>query len=402
MPAGWRPIELTMCDAPALAPQEIEAALDHPVGAPPLEVLAASRSHAVIAIDDVTRPTRTAPIVARIVDRLVAAGLRTDAITVVVATGAHRTATPGDIKLKVGELADRVRVISHDPVGGVAETGVALAGRSVQVSREFLAADLRIGICGVMPHPFAGFSGGGKIVLPGLADLDAVVRSHKYALMGFGGGFELAGNRFRSDMERAVREIGIDWTVNVAMNSRCETAAVVAGDLVEAHRAAASRARDIGCTARPSRMLDALVVNAYPKDSELLQVEAALVAVRAGMLAWLEPDAPVVLLGACPDGLGSHQLFGPGGRLFRRPGPMAYLGGRTLHVVSPATRADADRSVFWHGYPYHENWDACTRALAPSLPAKAAIGVAASGPLHVPCGSRPAPVDAATLPVEER
>ena len=384
MPSHWQPIELTMHDGPPLSSAEIDHALNHPVGAEPLHLLARSRARAVIAIDDITRPTRTAPLVARIVDRLVSAGISLDAITVVMATGAHRSATPDDIRRKVGELAARVRVLSHDPVHGVVETGVSLAGQPVRVNHEFLSADLRIGVCGVMPHPFAAFSGGGKVVLPGLADLDAVVRSHKYALMGFGGGLELDGNRFRHDMERAVREIGLDWTVNVGLNSRCETAALFAGDFVQAHRAAAQRAREIGATTAPQQLLDALVVNAYPKDSELLQVEAALVSLRAGMSQWLRSDAPVVLIGACPEGLGSHQLFGPGGRLFRKPVPKSYLGGRLLHVVSPATTCDSERGVFCAAYPYHDTWKSCVDALSPTLGSSPTVGYAPAGPLHVP------------------
>ena len=384
VPPGWELVELSMRDAPALVSAEVDRALDSPLGAPPLDVLAAGRRRAVVAVDDITRPTRTAPIISRIVDRLLAAGMPADAITVLVATGAHAAATADDIRLKVGEAAARVQVRSHDPVHDVVDTGVMLAGHGVRVNREWMAADLRIGIGGVMPHPFAGFSAGGKIVLPGLADLDAVVRSHKYALMGFGGGLQLEGNRFRHDMERAVREIGLDWTVNVVLNSRCETAALVTGDLVEAHRAAAATAREIGTTIAPPRPLDALVLNAYPKDSELLQVEAALVAVRGGMADWLRPAAPVVLLGACPGGLGSHQLFGPGGRLFRKPTPKGYLRDRVLHVVSPATAADDTRGVFCETYPYHRDWDACVESLARSLPSSPVIGFAPSGPLHVP------------------
>jgi nickel-dependent lactate racemase len=384
MPSGCTPVPLRMEDAPAMSPDAIDRALEHPVGAEPLADLAAGRSRAVIAIDDITRPTRTAPIVAKLVDRLLAAGMSPEAVTIVMATGAHGAPSAHERGLKVGVLPAGVRVVSHDPVEEVDDTGVALAGQPVRVNRAYLAADLRIGVSGVMPHPFAGFSGGGKVVLPGLSDLDAVVRSHKYALMGFGGGLRLEGNRFRADMERAVREIGLDWTVNLVMNSRCETAALVAGDLEAAHRAAAARAREIGRTVAPTRLLDCLVLNAYPKDSELLQVEAALVALRGGMLEWLTPEAPVVLLGACPDGLGAHQLFGPGGRLFRKPTQKAYLGGRQLHVVSHATAADGDRSVFWPGYPYHETWGACARALTTVLPATAAIGVATCGPLHVP------------------
>jgi nickel-dependent lactate racemase len=388
MPSGCAPVPLRMDDAPALSPEAVDRALDSPLGAPSLAELAAGRSRAAIAIDDITRPTRTAPIVANLVGRLLAAGMAAEAVTVVVATGAHGKASGRDLGWKVGGLPAGVRIVSHDPVEEVDDTGVALAGQPVRVNRHYLAADLRIGVSGVMPHPFAGFSGGGKVVLPGLSDLDAVVRSHKYALMGFGGGLGLEGNRFRSDMERAVRAIGIDWTVNLVMNSRCETAALVAGDLEAAHRAAAVRARAIGRTEAPPQLLDGLVLNAYPKDSELLQLEAALVALRAGMLAWLKPEAPVVLLGACPDGLGAHRLFGPGGRLFRKPTQKAYLGGRQLHVVSPATAADGDRAVFWPGYPYHETWEACARAIAPALPAGAAIGVATCGPLHVPGAAR--------------
>ena len=222
------------------------------------------------------------------------------------------------------------------------------------------------------------------MVLPGLSDLDAVVRSHKYALMGLAGGLQLEGNRFRHDMERAVREIGLHWSVNVVLNSRCDTAAVVAGDLEQAHREAANRAREIGATAPPAGPLDALVLNAYPKDSELLQIEAALVALRAGMIEWLHPAAPVVLLGACPEGLGSHQLFGPGGRLFRKPAPKGYLSNRPVHIVSPATGADQGRAAFWDGYPYHRTWESCVAALAPTLGARSRVGYAPNGPLHVP------------------
>jgi hypothetical protein len=116
----------------------------------------------------------------------------------------------------------------------------------------------------------------------------------------------------------------------------------------------------------------------------LLQIEAALVAVRAGMTDWLQPGAPVVLLGACPDGLGSHQLFGPGGRLFRKPSPKAYLVNRMLHVVSPATGADPTRAAFCEAYPYHDSWESCVAALTPKLPSSPIIGFAPNGPLHVP------------------
>ena len=383
VPPHWRIVDLDIADAPGLSAVQIDDALEAPLGAPRIAELARTADRIAVAIDDITRPTPTAPVVERLVARLEDCGVDLDRITVIVATGAHREATRDDMWRKLGPVAERVRVISHDPVLGLTDTGVTLAGTPLRVNRLFLEADLRIGICGVMPHPFAGSSGGGKIVLPGLADLDVVVRSHKYALLG-APKMDLEQNRFRKDMEAAVRAIGLQWSVNVAMNSRCEPAALYAGDFVTAHRAASKAANTIGRTTPPDLPLDALVINAFPKDSELLQIEAALVPLREGLASWLHPAAPVVLLGACPDGVGSHQLFGPGGRLYSQPKAKPYLSGRPLHIVSPATKADEQHEVFWDGYEYHETWAACAHALVTSLPKFPVVGYAPVGTLHVP------------------
>ena len=203
-------------------------------------------------------------------------------------------------------------------------------GFPYRLNRTFLESDVRIGICGVIPHPFAAFSGGGKIVLPGLASLDVLARTHKFALMGLKGGHRLEGNRFRTEMEDVVRRAGLQWTINVAINERREPVGVTAGDLVAAHRAAVKAAERTGATSPPEQPLDALVLNAYPKDGELLQIEAAFVALRSGMMKWLRPGAPVVLTASCVDGLGHHGLFGPGGLLFRTPGPKTFLADHPL------------------------------------------------------------------------
>ncbi|HET9265664.1 MAG TPA: lactate racemase domain-containing protein, partial [Vicinamibacterales bacterium] len=285
IPASWECVPLRMADAPSLSRSEIARALDHPIGAPPLDTLARGKRSASIAIDDRTRPLKTAVLLPELVDRLTNAGVPIDRITIVVASGAHRRANEQDFEAKIGrELLARVRAVPHDPRADLVDTGVALGGVPVRVNREFAGAELRIGLGAVIPHPFAGFSGGGKIVIPGLADLDVLARTHKFALMGFRGGARLEGNSFRAEMEAAVRQIGLDWTVNVALNSQRDAAAVCAGDMVEAHRAAAAAAARIGMTQPPERPLDAILLNAYPKDGELLQVESALVPLRQGMM----------------------------------------------------------------------------------------------------------------------
>jgi nickel-dependent lactate racemase len=384
VPRGWRLCELRMTDGPALPEDEIERALDAPVDAPSIPTLAAGKRKAAIAIDDITRPTNTAPLLRLLIDRLTQAGLSHDDVTIIVATGAHRRATPRDLELKVGrDLLGRVRVISHDPGGDLCATGVALGGVPVRINREFAAADLRMGIGAVMPHPFAGFSGGGKIVVPGLADLDVLARTHKFALMGFTSGSGNLDNRFRGEMEQAVREIGLHWTVNIVVNSRRETAVVAAGDLVTAHRSAAAAAQRLGATAAPVGPLDALLLNAYPKDGELLQIESALVTLRNGMLPWLAPSAPVILMGACPEGLGHHGLFAPGGRLSRVPSPKTFLAARKLWVFAPGVTEAEVRSVFAEQYPWHATPESLITALGQEVPADARVGWVRCGPLQI-------------------
>lgn len=384
VPSSWQVVHLSMRGGMALSAADIRAALARPVDARPLEALVTSGRRVAVAIDDITRPTPVRPVLDALVERLASAGVADDDITIVVACGAHRPPTRWDIEQKVGaNLARRLRVVSHDPHGSLVETGVMLAGVPVRLNRAFYEADIRISIGCVMPHPFAAFSGGGKIVIPGLADLEVLARTHKYALMGLAGGHRLDGNRFRRHMEASVRAIGLHWTVNVVVDSRRQVMYLAAGDLISAHRDAARVALECGRTESPPQILDAMLLNAYPKDGELLQIEAALGAIRSGMLNWLRPAAPIVLLAACTEGLGIHGLFGPGGRLFRAPAAREHLGGRPLIIYSPGVE-DADvRHVFWNGYAFHQSWSGLLTQIEGMLPSNAVVGVVPCGPLQV-------------------
>jgi hypothetical protein len=115
----------------------------------------------------------------------------------------------------------------------------------------------------------------------------------------------------------------------------------------------------------------------------MLQVEAALVFLRSGALQWLEPGAPIVLTAACPDGLGSHGLFGPGGRLCRVPAVKSFLRDHPLWLFAPGVSEDAARTVLWSGYPYYADWAALTAALASVLPPQRNVGTVPCGPMQV-------------------
>jgi nickel-dependent lactate racemase len=389
LPPEWHPVWLPPADGPALDAVAIARALDTPEAAPPIEEVVRGRKTVAIAVDDLSRPLQARAILEPLLVRLRGAGIRDDDVTIIIATGAHRPATTDDFAQKIGlPLMSRVRTISHNPERDLADTGVSLAGVPIRVNETFLRAGVRLGVCTVLPHPFAGFSGGGKIVIPGLADLNVLERTHRYALMGLQGGIGLATNRFRDDMENAVARIGLHWTVNVVTNSRREVAAIASGDFVRAHRAAAAAATQLGSTQPPVNRLDALILNAYPKDTELLQIETALAVLRMGMEHWTVPDAPIVLTGACADGLGTHGLFGPGGRLFRVPSRKTFLGKRPLIVFSPNVTAEAAAQVFWQGYPVFQTWDAVIDRLRHYLSPGARVGCVPCAPLQLlPAGA---------------
>ena len=387
LPALWTVDYLLPRGGDPLTNAQIEARLDDPIGAASLTELARRARSAAIAVDDQTRPTPAGEILPLLVERLEAGGITRDRITIVMAVGAHRAPTARELeaKLQPGRLAG-VNIVVHDPAGDLVDTGVALGGVPVRLSRPFMQADLRLSVGCVMPHPFAAFSGGGKMLIPGLAALDVVARTHTFALMGLGGGNDLASNRFRRDMERAVREIGLHWTVNVAVTGKRSITAVCAGDFVEAHRAACAAVARTGATLPPPVPLDAIIVNAYPKDTELLQIEAALVPLRQGVMQWLRPDAPIVLTAPCPQGLGRHLLFEPGGTVYRKPARKTFYGQHPFIVHTPGATDEEVRALFWEGYPSLPQWPDVIAALKPLMPHQARVGVLPAGPMQVPMG----------------
>lgn len=383
-PQTWTVEWLCMADAPALPAEAIERAFDRPMGSPGLEALATGRKRVAIAVEDWTRPSHTPLLLAPLVRRLTEAGVVRRDITIVMATGAHGSPRAVDLTRKVGsQLLKEVAVVTHNPFDDLTETGVDLAGVPVSINRAFAAADLRIGVGTVMPHPFADFSGGAKLVIPGLANLDVLERTHRSALLGFHRSSGRGENRFRQSMEAAVRRIGLHLTVNVAVNSRRAIAFASVGDMVEAHRAAATGAARIGRTHPPRGQLDAVIVNAYPKDGELLQIEAALGALHAGMLEWLAPGAPVVLTAACPRGSGTHHLFGVGGRLFRTASAKRSLADRPLMVFAPGVEEREARTIVWTGYRCCRTWDEVVAHLGAVLPARPRVGIIPCGPLQL-------------------
>ena len=362
-------------DAPALTAREISLAIGAPVESPPVRDLARNSRSACLVVDDLARPTRASDVLAPLVEELREAGLPREGVRIVVATGSHGALRREQLEWKVGPaVVSQHPVECHDFRGTLAETGIEYGDRPWLVNRTFLESDLKIVIGSVLPHTFAGFSGGAKLVLPGLSDLAATARSHKFVQLGLRGGADPNENRFRLEAERMARQIGVRFAVCVVTNSRRETAGVFAGDLVRAHRLACIAARDVFRTPVDGPY-DGAILNAYPKDIDLIQAENAFVALKTAPSPVVRDGGVVVLATAASEGLGRHGLFEPGGAGYRPPARKRALGDRELWIYAPAVSEADVRKLYWEGYPVFHDGAALTSALAQRLPERARIAV---------------------------
>ena len=376
-PEHWQVEKLSMQDAPALSKGEIATALMDAIAAPALTQLAQNKHRVVIAIDDLSRPTPSGEILPILLTRLQENGIRLEQISLVISLGSHSALTPEQIKLKVGqEVAQRVHVENHDCKRNLIDSGIKLGQTPVLLNRTFAKADLKILLGSVVPHAFAGFSGGAKMVLPGLSNIESIEWTHKAVLLGLRGkAGTLEDNRFRAEFERVARHVGVQFSINVVVNSRREIAGLFAGDIEAAHRRAAAFARQIYATTLPAAPLDVAVCNVYPKDDELLQAENAFMFHHTAPANYLKDDGLILLTSACSLGMGHHGLFGPGQRLHRQPMRKGFLGQRLVAGFMPGVSAEEFYQVYWEGYPHFQTWEATLGFLQQRYPDGAHVGI---------------------------
>ncbi|GAB4518992.1 MAG: hypothetical protein Kow0047_30360 [Anaerolineae bacterium] len=312
-PEEWRVRSFALADAPRLDRSAIERAMDRPIDAPPLEVLARGRQWVSIAVDDISRPAPAAQLLPPILSRLERAGVNLDRVRIVLGTGTHRPMVKADIVKKIGAAAAyRLEVYNNHPWGNQVHLGTSGRGTPVYVARPFAEADLKIGVGSITPHGGPGFGGGAKVVVPGVAGIETIAAIHRpgrlrTALL------EVDANELRQEIEAIVREqVGLDFIVNAVVNARREIAAVVAGDMVSAHRAGVELARALYATDMPDEPVDVAICNAYPKDTDFLQNGMALNVLRSASRPVVKPGGVVVIVTASPEGRGYHGLYGPG------------------------------------------------------------------------------------------
>ncbi len=309
-------------------------------------------SNAVIVVDDLTRPVKLERLMPRILSLLNQSGIADKDIRILVGLGSHQGLSRENMQKKLGkEAVDRVTCLNHDPSDTV-EVGVEWGKTSVKLNQVYVESELKIVISGLTPHSFAGFSGGAKMLYPGLADMETIAKTHKSVLMGFMGKLgDVAQNKFRNIIEEFVEKVGLDFFFGVVINGDRSMRSVHAGHYVDAHRAAAEEAAEYCRIQLKNPQYDIVISSAWPKDSELLQAENGFIPIKSAGADLLKPGGIFVLLSACSEGMGHHGLFGPGGLLFRKALPLRFLKDRRLFSFCE----NVSKEDFHH--LYHESYD---------------------------------------------
>jgi len=234
---------LRMKEKPVIAKplEETLRKIETPTGSQPLSELAKGKKTACIVISDITRPVPNAIIVPPIIKVLENAGMRSEDITILIATGIHRTNEGEEIITLLGkEIPEKYHIVNHisrDPDSHeyLGETPVYKA--PIYINKTFLAADLRIITGLIEPHLMAGYSGGRKAIVPGISAFETLKVLHGAECIAdernIGGVIE--GNLFHEEALYVARLTRVDFIVNVTLNERREITGIFAGELNEAH-----------------------------------------------------------------------------------------------------------------------------------------------------------------------
>ena len=298
---------------PPAAPDERRAVLEalrRPVAGPPLREVMRGRRTVAISICDGTRPQPRQIVVPAILEEL--EGLvRLEDIVVLVATGTHRGNSEEELRTMLGdEVLASVRVVNHDARDQSTLTWMGRFGADVPVwlNSEWARADVRITTGFVEPHFFAGFSGGPKLVAPGLAGLETTLTLHDAARIGHPDARwgVTHGNPVHDDVRAIAAATGTHFALDVVLDGEQRIAHAFGGELFAMHEAACAVVRQTAMRAVPSPFDVVLTTNSgFPLDQNLYQAVKGMSAAAQVV----RPGGAIVCAAECRDGFPSHGSY---------------------------------------------------------------------------------------------
>lgn len=323
---------------PVLSDPEAEVlkALAEPVGVAPLAELASKARSAAIAICDITRPVPNSLFLRPLIHTLIKAGIAAQNIVVLVATGLHRPNLGAELERLIGDpwVLGTVRVENHFATNDKDHLwlGTTTRGTVVRLDRRFVGADLKIATGLVEPHFMAGYSGGRKVIAPGLAHAETITTFHNARFMADpnASNCNFDGNPLHAEQLEIVGMLGGALALNTVIDEERRPSFVNFGEIVASHLAAVEFSRRYSEVPIP-RKYHTVVTGAagYPLDATYYQTVKGMV----GPIDILAPGGRLIVASECSEGLGSAEFVEAQRRLIRL-GPDQFL--RSILVKSHA------------------------------------------------------------------
>ena len=299
-----------------LSDNDLARRLDEPIDSPPLEEIVGPAQTVLIVVPDATRQTGSGQVVNLIVRRLIANGTVPHEISIIFATGIHRKVTDEEkAEILTPFIFQRIKTLDHDPrdLARLVKVGETSGGISIELNRAVLEHDHVVIVGGVTFHYFAGFTGGRKLICPGLASARTVSATHKLAFDcerrtrrdGVDTGL-LDGNAVHEAFVECVSRSPPSFAVSTIMNDDGSIADVFCGDWQTSHRAAC----DVFSATHTVQLADKrdLVVascGGFPYDINMIQAHKTLDAASRAC----NEGGTIILLAECEDGLGRSDFL---------------------------------------------------------------------------------------------
>lgn len=306
----------------------IRQALAKPIACDPLSSCAKKAKSACIAICDITRPVPNHLFLRPIIETLLASGIDKQAICILIATGLHRPNEGMELRELIGDswVLENINIYNHfarDDAQHVNLGSTATRGTVVRIDRRFVEADLRIVTGLVEPHFMAGYSGGRKLIAPGLAHAETITTFHSARFMADPAAVNcnFIGNPLHEEQLEIVKMIGGALALNTVIDEARNLSFVNFGEIVTSHDNAVEFTRPY-CEVAVERQFDTVVTCAagYPLDKTYYQTIKGMV----GAIQILAPGGELIIASECSEGLGSPEFVEAQRRLISK-GPVQFL-----------------------------------------------------------------------------
>jgi nickel-dependent lactate racemase len=287
----------------------VRRALKDPVESPRLKELARGKKKIVIISSDHTRPVPSR-VTMPLLLKEIRAGNPDAEITILVATGMHRATTPEELRARYGDdIVSRERIVVHDSQDEAAmiRIGTLPSGGKLFLNRLAVEADLLAAEGFIEPHFFAGFSGGRKSVLPGIAGYRTVLANHcsEFIASPCARTGILENNPIHIDMLYAAREVGLAFILNVVIDADKKVIHAVAGHMDKAHLQGCRFASQLSEVAACPADIAVTTNGGYPLDQNIYQAVKGMTAAEATC----RPGGVIIIAAECRDGHGGESFY---------------------------------------------------------------------------------------------